>query len=79
MACGLAVGGGADRRQRRRGDVKPCWHWIGAEMRRCGATPTRFYLQGWRCADHTPSALAGRPEPGGGYCAPARCYCGKCP
>ena len=29
----------------------------------CGATPTRFYPVGRRCADHTPAALAGKPEP----------------
>jgi hypothetical protein len=28
----------------------------------CGTTPTRVYLQGRRCPDHTPARLAGRPE-----------------
>jgi hypothetical protein len=42
--------------------VKPCSHWIGAEARHCGRH-ARLYLQGWRCADHTLSAVAGRPEP----------------
>jgi hypothetical protein len=31
---------------------------------RCGSSSTRRYLPGWRCAPHTPAALAGRPEPG---------------
>ncbi|WP_157255040.1 hypothetical protein [Nonomuraea typhae] len=53
----------------------PCRHGAGP----CGATPTRPYPCGPRCAAHTPAALAGRPEPSGGYCAPARCYCGTCP
>ena len=46
----------------------------------CGATPTRLYPAVPRCAAHTPSALAGRPEPGAGrYCPPALCWCGHCP
>jgi hypothetical protein len=46
----------------------------------CGATPARLYPAGWRCADHTPAALAGRPEPGAGRsCPPALCWCGHCP
>ena len=46
----------------------------------CGATPARLYPAGWRCAAHTPAALAGRPEPGAGrYCPPALCWCGHCP
>ena len=32
----------------------------------CGAETERRYLQGWRCEDHTPARLAGRPEPSGG-------------
>jgi hypothetical protein len=39
-----------------------CQHWTGA--RHCGATKTRPYMVGRRCADHTPARLAGRPEPG---------------
>jgi hypothetical protein len=35
----------------------------GIGMRDCGATPTRQYVQGHRCADHTPARQAGRPEP----------------
>lgn len=31
---------------------------------RCGNSPTRLYPCGHRCADHTPAALAGLPEPG---------------
>ncbi|MGP3914358.1 hypothetical protein [Nonomuraea sp. 10N515B] len=58
----------------------PCTHWFGAAGTRCGATPARPYAQGPRCAEHTPAALAGKPEPGqGAYCAPARCYCGEHP
>lgn len=45
----------------------------------CGQTPARPYLTGPRCAAHTPAALAGKPEPGDGYCAPLRCHCGACP
>lgn len=29
----------------------------------CAATPVGRFLQGPRCPDHTPAALAGRPEP----------------
>ena len=46
----------------------------------CGATPAHLYPAGWRCAAHTPAALAGRSEPGARrYCPPALCYCGHCP
>jgi hypothetical protein len=46
----------------------------------CTATPTRLYPAGWRCPAHTPAALAGKPEPGGGrYCPPGICWCGNCP
>ena len=39
----------------------------------CGATPARPYPAGWRCAAHTPAALAGRPEPGAARsCPPPR-------
>lgn len=59
----------------------PCVHWLGAEQRRCEATPTRRYDQGPKCAGHTPAAVKGEPEPSGQYCAPSRCYCGRpsCP
>lgn len=31
----------------------------------CGTTTgVRLYISGWRCPEHTPAALAGRPEPG---------------
>jgi len=43
--------------------VTSCTHYDDASGE-CGATPTRQYLQGLRCADHTPAALAGRGEPG---------------
>jgi hypothetical protein len=53
----------------------PCGHGTGP----CGATPTRPYPNGARCAAHTPAALAGQPEPGAtAYCPPARCLCGHC-
>lgn len=28
----------------------------------CGASPTRLYLTGRRCPNHTPARVAGRPE-----------------
>lgn len=40
----------------------PCTHYIGAEDRVCGQTPTRRYLPGTRCRQHTPAALKGQPE-----------------
>jgi hypothetical protein len=47
----------------------------------CGnAHGVRLYPVGWRCAEHTPAALADHPEPDAArYCAPHRCYCGTCP
>lgn len=38
-----------------------CGHWFagGGE---CGRQPTRPYIVGPRCAEHTPARLAGRPE-----------------
>lgn len=45
---------------------------------RCGATPTRLYPQGRRCADCTPAALDGLQEPPDGYCAPKRHHCPPC-
>jgi len=39
-----------------------CGHYIGDEARHCGATPTRHYLTGHRCEDHTPARLAGQAE-----------------
>jgi hypothetical protein len=58
-----------------------CRHWIGRENRHCdGTEDVGFFLTGWRCPLHTPSALAGEPEPGRNrYCAPKRCLCGDCP
>jgi hypothetical protein len=29
----------------------------------CGATEAKLYPSGYRCAKHTPAAIAGRPEP----------------
>ncbi len=49
---------------------KPCTHYLegpgytSTTRPKCGATPTRYYLPGRRCAAHTPAALAGKPEPG---------------
>ncbi|UWZ53866.1 bifunctional DNA primase/polymerase [Dactylosporangium aurantiacum] len=41
-----------------------CGFWIAADQRHCGTTDgTRTYLPGERCPQHTPAALAGRPEP----------------
>lgn len=39
---------------------EPCRHWLGDHF--CDARPTRQYVPGWRCRDHTPAALAGREE-----------------
>lgn len=38
----------------------PCSHETQGEV--CGALPTRRYLNGHRCEQHTPAALAGRSE-----------------
>lgn len=59
--------------------VRACGYYSGATGRHCGAAKTRRYVQGWRCDDHTPAALAGRPEAAGRYCPPAICWCGRCP
>jgi len=47
----------------------------------CGSTDdVHPYLVGPRCPDHTPAAMAGRPEPNAAsYCPPAICWCGTCP
>lgn len=58
----------------RREQVRECGHWIGRERRHCkSAEGLRAFLIGIRCPAHTPSALAGRPEPepGPGYPAGA--------
>jgi len=39
----------------------PCGYYTAGGH--CRATPTRRYLQGPRCATHSPAAVAGRPEP----------------
>ncbi|MEV5710098.1 hypothetical protein [Actinoallomurus sp. NPDC052274] len=54
----------------------PCGHWSDAADRHCGRTPTRHYPVGHRCQAHTPSALAGEPEPG---TRPARPRAGPTP
>lgn len=49
-----------------------CAHWIGAENRYCGASDgVRQYLNSTVCPLHTPSALAGKPEPAPGPGMPA--------
>ena len=47
----------------------------------CGqAAGVRLYAAGERCPAHTPSALAGVPEPDAArYCPPRVCWCGACP
>ena len=39
----------------------PCGYYTAGGH--CRATPTRRYMQGPRCATHSPAAVAGRPEP----------------
>lgn len=48
-----------------------CDHWIGAEHRYCGQSGARRYINSIVCPLHTPSALAGRPEPQPGPGMPA--------
>jgi hypothetical protein len=49
-----------------------CTHWIGVERRHCGsAEQVRPYLVGLCCPLHTPSAIAGKPEPQPGPGMPA--------
>lgn len=36
-----------------------CGHGPGP----CGATGARLYADGWRCDEHTPARVHGRPEP----------------
>lgn len=43
--------------------MTPCGFWIDGHGY-CGVTPTRHYLPGHRCQQHTPAAIAGKPEPG---------------
>ncbi|WP_075737492.1 hypothetical protein [Streptomyces acidiscabies] len=52
-----------------------CTHWGGPERRHCrAAVGVRAYLTGPRCPAHTPSALAGRPEPEPGPGLPATAW-----
>lgn len=37
-----------------------CGHYDGGDL--CGARSEKRYLPGWRCPNHTPCALAGKPE-----------------
>lgn len=46
----------------------PCRHYTGAQRGRCGGIPTRRYINGARCRQHTPAAVRCLPEPG---CSPA--------
>jgi hypothetical protein len=57
-----AIAAGARLRPSRVRDDRGCGHWIGAELRFCEATPTREYLTGHKCADHTPNRLAALAE-----------------
>jgi hypothetical protein len=56
---------------------QPCTYGFG----RCQRTDTRPYAIGgrWRCPDHAPALLTGRPDPGSGRYCLAICYCGQCP
>ncbi|MGQ4486860.1 hypothetical protein ACN6LM_003875 [Streptomyces sp. SAS_281] len=53
---------------------------MSGSVRPCGDVPphglryARFYPRGWCCDRHTPSALAGRPEPQPGPGWPAGSY-----
>lgn len=42
----------------------PCRYWIAAQRTYCGALPTRPYVPGHRCDEHSPAAVAAavRPE-----------------
>ena len=42
-----------------------CGHWDDGTGY-CGADAPHTYLTGWRCPEHTPARLAGRPEQSGG-------------
>lgn len=45
--------------------MRPCEHYRDADNGGpgfCWATPTKLYGKGVCCRDHTPAALAGRPE-----------------
>lgn len=44
------------------GAKQQCAHWQGAWGQYCMAPATRYVI-GWRCPDHTPARIAGRPEP----------------
>ncbi|MFE2815333.1 hypothetical protein ACFXGG_33525 [Streptomyces nigra] len=40
-----------------------CGQWLGAEARYCRETRSvRHYLSDYRCPEHTPAALQGKPE-----------------
>lgn len=41
----------------------PCQYYLEEQGGECSQTPTRRYIGGYRCREHTPSALAGWPEP----------------
>lgn len=52
-----------------------CDHWVGAERRYCRAVDgVRLFIGGIRCRAHTPSALAGLPEPQPGPGLPAAAW-----
>lgn len=43
--------------------MRTCQQAVDRGQRECGVTPTRHYLVGHRCVDHTPARQAGHPEP----------------
>lgn len=55
-----------------------CGHWIGRVREQCTRPAVRAYQIGARCEQHTPAALAGRPEPQTRCVRPLRCYCERC-
>ncbi|MFB4275788.1 SLOG family protein [Nonomuraea sp. MTCD27] len=54
---------------------QPCASFVTGRTTLCGAEPARLYVNGWRCAAHTPAALKGQQEPREGACAPLRHLC----
>lgn len=41
--------------------LTPCEHYTEGQGR-CGATPTRHFMTGHKCQQHTPAAVNGRDE-----------------
>lgn len=62
-------------RQRLEKALPECGHWDGPNRRHCRTVDgVRRYVIGWRCPDHTPAAMAGRPEPQPGPGMPASAW-----